>query len=302
MEVLKVENVSKSFDEVHAVKDVSFTIETGKIYGLLGPNGAGKTTTIRMIMNIIMPDSGKVTLFGQSMCDELKPKIGYLPEERGVYPKMKVRHFLKFLGELHDMASAELDKKIDYWLKRFEIATMNYFKVEELSKGNQQKVQLIGSFLHDPQLIILDEPFSGLDPVNVNLVKEIILDFKKQDKALILSTHMMEAAEKICDHVYLINKGQKVLDGPIDEIQTQYGHNSMQLEYKGDGQVIKDLPIVTNFNDFGNFVEIQLKEGTTVNDLLKELINKIEIYRLQAKRSTLNEIFISLVKGGEQDA
>ena len=302
MEVLKVENVSKSFDEVHAVKDVSFTIETGKIYGLLGPNGAGKTTTIRMIMNIIMPDSGKVTLFGQSMCDELKPKIGYLPEERGVYPKMKVRDFLKFLGELHDMASAELDKKIDYWLKRFEIATMNYFKVEELSKGNQQKVQLIGSFLHDPQLIILDEPFSGLDPVNVNLVKEIILDFKKQDKALILSTHMMEAAEKICDHVYLINKGQKVLDGPIDEIQTQYGHNSMQLEYKGDGQVIKGLPIVTNFNDFGNFVEIQLKEGTTVNDLLKELINKIEIYRLQAKRSTLNEIFISLVKGGEKDA
>lgn len=302
MEVLKVENVSKSFDEVHAVKDVSFTIETGKIYGLLGPNGAGKTTTIRMIMNIIMPDSGKVTLFGQSMCDELKPKIGYLPEERGVYPKMKVRDFLKFLGELHDMASTELDKKIDYWLKRFEIATMNYFKVEELSKGNQQKVQLIGSFLHDPQLIILDEPFSGLDPVNVNLVKEIILDFKKQDKALILSTHMMEAAEKICDHVYLINKGQKVLDGPIDEIQTQYGHNSMQLEYKGDGQVIKDLPIVTNFNDFGNFVEIQLKEGTTVNDLLKELINKIEIYRLQAKRSTLNEIFISLVKGGEKDA
>lgn len=148
----------------------------------------------------------------------------------------------------------------------------------------------------------MDEPFSGLDPVNVNLVKEIILDFKKQDKALILSTHMMEAAEKICDHVYLINKGQKVLDGPIDEIQTQYGHNSMQLEYKGDGQVIKDLPIVTNFNDFGNFVEIQLKEGTTVNDLLKELINKIEIYRLQAKRSTLNEIFISLVKGGEKDA
>ncbi|HHE55037.1 MAG TPA: ATP-binding cassette domain-containing protein [Caldithrix abyssi] len=302
MEVLKVENVSKSFDEVHAVKDVSFTIETGKIYGLLGPNGAGKTTTIRMIMNIIMPDSGKVTLFGQSMCDELKPKIGYLPEERGVYPKMKVRDFLKFLGELHDMASAELDEKIDYWLNRFEIATMNYFKVEELSKGNQQKVQLIGSFLHDPQLIILDEPFSGLDPVNVNLVKEIILDFKKQDKALILSTHMMEAAEKICDHVYLINKGQKVLDGPIDEIQTQYGHNSMQLEYKGDGQVIKGLPIVTNFNDFGNFVEIQLKEGTTVNDLLKELINKIEIYRLQAKRSTLNEIFISLVKGGEKDA
>ncbi len=302
MEVLKVENVSKSFDDVHAVKEVSFSIETGKIYGLLGPNGAGKTTTIRMIMNIIMPDSGKITLFGQSMSDELKPRIGYLPEERGVYPKMKVREFLKFLGELHDVDSGQLDEKINYWLKRFDLATMGDFKVEELSKGNQQKVQLIGSFLHDPQFIILDEPFSGLDPVNVNLVKEIMLEFKKQDKALILSTHMMEAAEKICDHVYLINKGEKVLDGPIDEIQMHYGHNSVQLEYKGDGQLIKDLPMVESFNDFGNFVEIQLKDGNTVNDLLKELINKIEIYRVQAKRSTLNEIFISLVKGGEKNA
>ena len=302
MEVLKVENVNKSFDGVHAVNNVSLTLETGKIYGLLGPNGAGKTTTIRMIMNIIVPDSGKITLFGQSMNDTLKARIGYLPEERGVYPKMKVYDFLKFLGELHDMPSERLNEKINYWLKRFELANMSSFKVEELSKGNQQKVQLIGSFLHDPQLLILDEPFSGLDPVNINLVKEIILEFKKQDKAIILSTHMMDAAEKICDHVYLINEGRKVLDGELDQIQQEYGRNSVQLEYKGDGQIIKNLPILESFNDFGNFVEIQLKEGHMVNDLLKELIDKIEIYRVQAKRSTLNEIFINLVKGGESHA
>ncbi len=302
MEVLKVEEINKTFDGVHAVQNVSFTLKTGKIYGLLGPNGAGKTTTIRMIMNIIVPDSGKITLFGQSMKDELKTKIGYLPEERGVYPKMKVYDFLKFLGELHDMPADQLSQKINYWLKRFELANMNYFKVEELSKGNQQKVQLIGSFLHDPQLLILDEPFSGLDPVNVNLVKEVILEFKKQDKAIILSTHMMDAAEKICDHVFLINNGQKVLDGELDKIQQDYGHNAVQLEYKGDGQLIKNLNIIESFNDFGNFVEIQLKDGHTVNDLLKELVDKIEIYRVQAKRSTLNEIFINLVKGGTEHA
>ncbi|WP_456405882.1 ABC transporter ATP-binding protein [Caldithrix abyssi] len=302
MEVLKVENINKSFDGVHAVKEVSLKIETGKIYGLLGPNGAGKTTTIRMIMNIIVPDSGQITLFNQPMEDSLKAKIGYLPEERGVYPKMKVHEFLKFLGELHDMRGAGLDEQVDLWLKRFDLATMGHFKVEELSKGNQQKVQLIGSFLHDPQLLILDEPFSGLDPVNVNLVKEIIMEFKEQGKAIILSTHMMDAAEKICDHVYLINKGQKVLDGELDKIQQQYGHNSVQLEYKGDGRIIEKLPFVEKFNDFGNFVEVQLKDGYSVNELLENIIPHIEIYRVQAKRSSLNEIFISLVKGGEHHA
>ncbi len=302
MEVLKVENVSKSFDGVHAVKNVSLAIQTGKIYGLLGPNGAGKTTTIRMIMNIIIPDSGVITLFNQQMNDALKSKIGYLPEERGVYPKMKLYDFLKFLGELHEMDGKLIDEKIDYWLKRFDLSTMSHFKVEELSKGNQQKIQLIGSFLHDPQLLILDEPFSGLDPVNVNLVKEIILEFKQQQKAIILSTHMMDAAEKICDHVYLINKGEKILDGALNDIQQQYGRNSVQLEYKGDGRIIEQLPIVEKFNDFGNFVELQLKPENTVNDLLKALIDKIEIYRVQAKRSSLNEIFINLVKGGQNDA
>ena len=302
MAILEVENISKHFDRVAAVDNVSFQIEPGKIYGLLGPNGAGKTTTIRMIMNIIMPDSGRITIFNQSMDDTLKSKIGYLPEERGVYPKMKLADFLKFLGELHDVPAQEADQRARIWLKRFNLLPMADSKVQELSKGNQQKVQLIGSFLHDPELLILDEPFSGLDPVNIDLVKEIILEFKKEGKAIILSTHMMDAAEKICDHVIMIDKGHKVLDGPLDEIQEEYGHNSVQLEYGGDGEIIKQLPFVEAFNDFGNFIEVRLKDGFKVNDLLKAVLDRVEIFKVETRRSTLHEIFISLVKGGEDDA
>ena len=302
MAILEVENISKHFDRVVAVDNVSFQIEPGKIYGLLGPNGAGKTTTIRMIMNIIMPDSGRITIFNQGMDDTLKSKIGYLPEERGVYPKMKLADFLKFLGELHDVPAQEADQRARTWLKRFNLSPMAESKVQELSKGNQQKVQLIGSFLHDPELLILDEPFSGLDPVNIDLVKEIILEFKKEGKAIILSTHMMDAAEKICDHVIMIDKGHKVLDGPLDEIQQEYGHNSVQLEYGGDGEIIKQLPFVEAFNDFGNFIEVRLKDGFKVNDLLKAVLDRVEIFKVETRRSTLHEIFISLVKGGENDA
>lgn len=302
MAILEVENISKHFDRVVAVDHVSFQIEPGKIYGLLGPNGAGKTTTIRMIMNIIMPDSGRISIFNQSMDDTLKSKIGYLPEERGVYPKMKLADFLKFLGELHDVPAQEADHRAHIWLKRFNLLPMADSKVQELSKGNQQKVQLIGSFLHDPELLILDEPFSGLDPVNIDLVKEIILEFKKEGKAIILSTHMMDAAEKICDHVIMIDKGRKVLDGPLDEIQQEYGHNSVQLEYGGDGEIIRQLPFVEAFNDFGNFIEVRLKDGFKVNDLLKAVLDRFEIFKVETRRSTLHEIFISLVKGGENDA
>jgi ABC-2 type transport system ATP-binding protein len=302
MTVLTVQNINKSFDQIHAVNDVSFSIESGKIYGLLGPNGAGKTTTIRMIMNIIAPDSGNISIFGQSMSDALKSKIGYLPEERGVYPKMKLIDFLVFLGELHDMPSSQARTLAREWLKRFDLLLMDENKIQELSKGNQQKLQLIGSFLHNPDLLILDEPFSGLDPVNVDLVKEIILEFKKQGKAIILSTHMMDAAEKICDHVIMINKGHKVLDGPLDDIQRQYGHNAVQLEYGGDGSFIAQLPFVEESNDFGNFLEIRLKDGVSVNELLKAVLDKIEIFKVETRRSTLHEIFISLVKGGESHA
>jgi len=302
MEVLNVEHINKRFDQIQAVNDVSFSIDTGTIYGLLGPNGAGKTTTIRMIMNIIAPDSGKISIFDQRMNDSLKSKIGYLPEERGVYPKMKLIDFLIFLGEIHDTPTSQAKTLARQWLSRFDLISMAESKVQELSKGNQQKLQLIGSFLHNPELLILDEPFSGLDPVNVDLVKEIILEFKKQGKAIILSTHMMDAAEKICDHVIMINKGKKVLDGPLDDVQQQYGHNSVLLEYGGDGSFIEQLPIIEESNNFGNFLEIRLKDGVDLNDLLKAILDKIRIFKVETRRSTLHEIFISLVKGGDSDA
>jgi len=253
MSILEIKNISKSFNGFKAVDDVSFEVNTGRVYGILGPNGAGKTTTIRMIMNILMPDSGTILLFDQEMKDALKSKIGYLPEERGLYPKMKVRELMIFMGELHGLNTSDAKSKTDFWLEKMEISEKAENKVEELSKGMQQKLQIISTIIHDPQLIILDEPFSGLDPVNVNLVKNIMIELKEQNKAIMLSTHMMEAAEKLCDEVLMINKGKKVLDGELKKIQTEYGKNSIHLEFDGDGKFIQSLPMVKNRFDIFSF-------------------------------------------------
>ncbi|MGD9897539.1 MAG: ABC transporter ATP-binding protein [Calditrichaceae bacterium] len=298
MSVLDVRNIFKSFGDYNAVEDVSFTLDPGHIYGILGPNGAGKTTTLRMVMNILIPDSGSIQLFGEQMSDRLKGRIGYLPEERGLYPKMKVRQMLIFLAELHGLSAAVSARKTDFWLERFELSGYRDNPVQELSKGMQQKLQIAGSIIHDPELIIFDEPFSGLDPVNVILVKDIMLELKQQGKAIMLSTHMMDAAEKICDEILLINKGRKVLDGNLREIQKNYGNNSVHLEYKGDARFIKDLPFINKFNDFGNYVEVVLNDKHTTNDLLKEITDKIEVTGIQSQRSSLNEIFISVSHGG----
>ncbi len=298
MAVLKVNNIYKSYGDYNAVEDVSFTLDPGHIYGILGPNGAGKTTTLRMVMNILIPDSGSIQLFGEQMSDRLKSRIGYLPEERGLYPKMKVRQMLIFLAELHGLSAEDAAVKSDFWLDRFELSAYENNPVQELSKGMQQKLQIAGSIIHEPELIIFDEPFSGLDPVNVILVKDIMLELKQQGKAIMLSTHMMDAAEKICDEILLINKGQKVLDGNLREIQQNYGKNSVHLEYRGDARFIKDLPFVSKFNDFGNYIEVVLIDKYTTNDLLKVVIDKMEVTGIQSQRSSLNEIFISVSHGG----
>ncbi len=301
MAILQVNNISKSFGNLTAVDKVSFSVDRGHVYGLLGPNGAGKTTTIRMIMNIIIPDSGSILLFDRKMTDELKYKIGYLPEERGVYPKMKVINLLAFMGELHGLSHKEALHNAAYWLERFELNDRAQSKVEELSKGNQQKLQFINTIIHDPQFIILDEPFSGLDPVNVNLLKEIILEFKSKDKAVIFSTHQMETAEKLCDEILMIDKGRKVLDGDLLSIQNRHGKNSFHIEYDGDAAFIKDLDSVRIFDDFGNYAEIQLKENVTPNDFLKQIVDKIQIISLQSRKSSLNEIFLQFATGGNED-
>lgn len=300
MVVLEVNDISKSFGDIKAVDSISFKVEQGHIYGVLGPNGAGKTTTIRMIMNILIPDSGSILLFDQKMNDALKSKIGYLPEERGLYQKMKVGELLKFMGELRGLTVNEAKLKGNEWLSKFDLADWAEKKVEELSKGMQQKLQLISTFIHNPDLIILDEPFSGLDPVNVNLVKNIMLELKEQGKAIMFSTHIMDAAEKLCDEILMINHGKKALDGELQQIQTKHGKNSLHLEYEGDGAFIKSLPMIDKFDDYGNYIEVQLKDGFKPNDFLKAVIDKVQVSKMQSQKSSLNEIFISLAGGGNK--
>ncbi len=299
MSILEVKNIKKQYGDFYAVNDVSFNVNKGNVYGILGPNGAGKTTSIRMIMNIIQPDSGEITLFGEHMSDELKSKIGYLPEERGLYKKMKCLNVLVFLGELHGMSSAAAKESALSWLEKVQLADHRDSRVDELSKGMQQKLQLIATVMHDPELIILDEPFSGLDPLNVNLVKNIILELKKQDKAIMFSTHMMDSAEKLCDDILMIDKGSKVLDGKLSAILKQHGKNSIQVEFNGDENIFKSSAALSKVESYPNYVEVELKAGFSANDLLKEVVDKVDIISVQTMKSSLNEIFIALAGGND---
>jgi len=301
MSVLNVKNISKSYGRFKAVDDISFKVNQGRIYGILGPNGAGKTTTIRMIMNIIIPDTGEITLFGQKMNDSLKQRIGYLPEERGLYQKLSVLDLLVYFGELQNMKKGDAKRKSQFWLKKLEIDKWESKKVEELSKGMQQKIQFIATVLHDPELIILDEPFSGLDPINVQLIKNIMLDFKKEGKAIMFSTHMMEAAEKLCDDILLINKSKKILDGNIVDIKNRYSSNSIQVEYDGDVRFIQDMSQIEKYENYSNYIEVTLSPSYSAQDFLKSIIGKIEIHRYQIMESSLNDIFVRLVGGNDNE-
>ena len=301
MSLLEVKQINKSFGDFKAVDQVSFKVESGKIYGLLGPNGAGKTTTIRMIMNILVPDSGSITLFDQPISEDTKSRIGYLPEERGIFQKMKVMELLLFFAELHGIKAKQAKQVANDWLAQLELSDWAENKVEELSKGMQQKIQFIASIIHDPELIILDEPFSGLDPVNVNLIKDIMLDIRKKGKTIIFSTHMMDAAEKLCDDILMINKGVKVLDGPINDIRNEFGKNALRLEFSGNSEDLQKCKIVKNVVDYSNYAEIEIEEGYSANDLLKEILPNFQIHSFSTKQSSINEIFLQLAGGTNND-
>jgi ABC-2 type transport system ATP-binding protein len=300
MNALEIENVTKSFGDFYAVKNLSFNIPEGTIYSLLGPNGAGKTTTIRMVMNIIIPDDGSVKILDQKMDEDMKKRIGYLPEERGLYPKMKVGELLLFLAELKGLHGQDARTKIDRWLKRLDLAEWKFKKAEELSRGMQQKIQFIATVIHQPDLIILDEPFGGLDPVNTKLLKDIMLEMKKQGNTIIFSTHRMEQVEMISDNICLINKAEKVLEGNLNWIKQQYGKNTIVLDYIGDASFIKDIPEVEKIDDYGKFMEIKLKEQTDSQELLKRLVDKLTINKFEVREPSLNAIFIDKV--GERNA
>lgn len=297
MNTVVAENISKSFNSFKAVDRVSFAIRAGSIFGLLGPNGAGKTTTMRMIMNIILPDSGSIHLFGEPFREAHKHRIGYLPEERGLYPKMKVLDHLQFLGEMKGLEPGEAKKQALQWLERFELADRAPKKVQELSKGLQQKVQFIAAIIHAPELLIVDEPFSGLDPLNTKFLKDVLLALKQAGKTIILSTHVMEQAEKLCDEICLINKGKAMLQGNLREIKRRYGHNTVIVEYSGNAEFLRNLSAIKSINDYGNAMEIRLQDGATPADLFKLLAaSNLEVRRFEAVEIPLNEIFIEVVE------
>jgi ABC-2 type transport system ATP-binding protein len=294
---LILEHVTKTFGDFTAVNDLSLQVRPGRVFGLIGPNGAGKTTTIRMIVNITAPDSGTIELLGQRMNTALQDRIGYLPEERGLYKRMKVGEQLRFFAELKDLRGAEANKRIDEWLKRLELSAWKDKRTKELSKGMQQKVQFITAVIHDPDLVILDEPFSGLDPVNVDLMKETILDQKAKGKTIILSTHQMEIAEKLCDDVCMINRAHKVLDGKLREIKRSFSLNAVALQFEGGDGLLNDPELVANIRQHGEDTEVLLVPGASPQTLLKRLVESgVNVTKFELVEPSLHDIFVAKVR------
>lgn len=294
-EILAVREIRKTFGDVRAVDGLSFTVRRGTITGLLGRNGAGKTTTIRMITGIFMPDSGSIEWLGEAGGVPFRDRIGYLPEERGLYKQMKLVELLLFLAEIKGQKPAAVRPKVDQWLERFELTDKRDAKVEELSKGNQQKVQLIGTLLHDPDLIILDEPQSGLDPVNMVLVRNLLQDLRKEGKTILLSTHMMAEAEKMTDEIILIHRGKVVLDGTLDELRTKFGKNTLHLDFEGDGAFLNDLPNIRKAVVHNNSAELGLGAGADPQAILQTSMQRLRIRRFEIAAPSLEEIFIEQV-------
>ncbi|MCE9620519.1 MAG: ATP-binding cassette domain-containing protein [Planctomycetes bacterium] len=304
--VIQLDQVNKRFGALHAVKDVSFEIRRGQVCGFLGPNGAGKSTTIRMIMSILLPDSGSIQVLGGSALDA-KDRIGYLPEERGVYRKMRVEDFLRFMAKLKGIARGEADLRIRAWLERVELPGVSRKRCEELSKGMQQKLQFIASVLHQPPLLILDEPFSGLDPVNRRLLSSIVRQLKDAGTSILFSTHQMEQAEDLCDQVLLIHKGEKVLDESIHGIRGQFDPRTVLAEpsngIDSSLRTLQDLPSVetVRWNADQKVFQIRLAEGVDPQHAMVNVMRAVPLRRVELQRATLDDVFVKLVGGSVVD-
>ena len=300
MDAILLQNVCKSFGKVQAVDNLSLRVPGGSIYGFLGPNGAGKTTTIRMIMNIIRPDSGRIEVFGDGIAAQAKARIGYMPEERGLYRKMQVGKVLAYFGAIKGLGPRELADRVPRWLQQMGLANWQDKKVEELSRGMHQKLQFAVTVINDPDLIILDEPFSGLDPVNQDLLKDIISEMRNSGKTVVFSTHVMHEAERLCDFILLIDKGRLVLDGRLAEIRSEHKSHAVCAELEGDTGFIKALPIVTALKADGKRLEIALAADADPQELLRVLVKKTRVRAFEVKMPSLHEIFVRLV--GASDA
>jgi ABC-2 type transport system ATP-binding protein len=303
---IDIRNVAKRYAEHVAVRDLSLQVPRGAVYGLLGPNGAGKTTTIRMILNIIVPDSGTIELFGQPhLVNGATDRIGYLPEERGLYKKMQVRRVLRFLAELKGVPAKVAEARIEQWMERFQLKTAEkdwgLAKIDELSRGMQQKVQFIGTLLHDPDLVILDEPFSGLDPINAQALKDTVVDLKARGKTVIFSTHLMDNAERLCDAVCIIARGDKVLDGPVSAVKAAHGSRVIALAVGGESRtaiahILADRTLVARVDDQNRFYEINLAPGADPQQLLRRVMETgAPIQRFELVQPSLHQIFLEKV-------
>lgn len=293
--MLKVTKLVKEYKDVTAVNNISFSVKPGKIFGLLGPNGAGKTTTIRTVLNIIKPTSGEITYNNKAIGPEFFNIVGYLPEERGLYKKSKVSDVLLYFAALKDLDKHTASNKIDEWLKRLNISEYRNRKIEELSKGNQQKIQFITAVLHDPDILILDEPFSGFDPINQQQIRDLISSFVDSGKYIILSTHQMETAEKMCSEIFLINKGKEVCSGELSEIKKRFGGNNIKLGFDGDARFLTSDKRVLHFDHYNNYAEVQLSDDVYPSDFLKSIVNKLTITHFSVVEPTLNKIFIDVI-------
>ncbi len=301
-DTLVIRGVSKSFGDLRAVESLDLTVETGSVCGLLGPNGAGKSTTIRMIMDIIKPDTGTVSLLGETDPDRRRDRIGYLPEERGLYRKMKVRELLTYFGALHGMEPRLARERAAHWLGRMELGQWGEAKVEALSKGMQQKVQLVATILHEPEAVILDEPFAGLDPVNVDLVKQILLDLRNRGVTLLLSTHQMEMVERLCDSICLIHHGKKVLDGSLSKVKADRGQRAIQMEYDGRPSFHRDTSLVARAEDSGRYLEILPAPGIDPQRILEVALKEVRITRFEVMEPSLHQIFVETVRARGEEA
>lgn len=299
MYAIEINNITKTFGKHKAVDDLSLKVPERSIYGFIGPNGSGKTTTIRMIMNILYPDSGNVKVLGSEHIGSRLDDVGYLPEERGLYKKMKIKEVLYFHGELKN--GKNLRNEIDYWLKRFDLDSWANKKVETLSKGMSQKLQFIATVIDKPKVIILDEPFSGLDPINADIIKSAILELQYEGSTVIFSTHDMSMAERMCDYIFMIHKGEKVLDGTLASIQDKYGNDTLRIQADNGISAYRDLYGIEKINDYGQVQELRISQGVDPQEILRNIISKVRVTKFEITRPSLNDIFIRIAKPEKEE-
>ena len=294
---LVLKGICKAFAGHVAVADLSLEVPRNSIFGLLGPNGAGKTTTLRMVMDILGPDSGTIEILGKPADHAARDRIGYMPEERGLYPRMVLEEQLVFMAAIKGLRKREALERIGPWLERLSLADWRKRKTNELSKGMQQKAQFIATVLHRPDVLIVDEPMSGLDPVGMDVMREALIDMRRAGATIVLSSHQMETVERLCDRVALINRGQKILDGSVSEVKARYGKNTVALSFEGDGSFIETLPGVAKVTDFGQYLEVRLQDGTDPQPLLHEAAKRLKLRRFEIVEPSLHDIFVETVTG-----